>query len=304
MSYKKRLSNAFEKAPILPWNTDTHYVIFSDCHRGIGNTNDNFLPNSNNYFAALQYYYQYGFCYIEAGDGDELWENRRLLQIIEIHEDIFAQLLQFHKIGHLYMLYGNHDMKKKNCGPLFQDFPIYEGLILKPEFPFQNRYFPTDYEIFNGLYVTHGHQADFLNSVFWRLARFLVRYLWSPFERFGVLDPTSAAKNNIKKEKLEKKYITYAKEENCLLLTGHTHRPTLGNSLSPYYNCGSCVHPKCITCIELCGFQISLVKWYASAQKSEHFGNIYRECPPVYPLYIKREVIATENLLSRFSIPL
>ena len=199
---------------------------------------------------------------------------------------------------------GNHDMQKKNCGPLFRDFPCYEGIILKPEFPTENRHFAMEYDISNGLYITHGHQADLLNSVFWRLSRFLVRYLWTPLERFGVLDPTSAAKNNIKKEKLEKKYISYAKEENCLLLTGHTHRPTIGNRQSPYYNCGSCVHPKCITCIELCGFQISLVKWYASAQKSEHFGTIYRECPPVYPLYVKREVLATENLLSQATTPL
>ena len=284
MGYKKRLDRAFETAPYLPLNKNTKYVFFSDCHRGIGNTNDNFLPNSNSYFAALQYYYQYDFCYIEAGDGDELWENRKLMQIIEIHEDIFALICRFHKAGRFYMLYGNHDMQKKDCGPLFQDFPCYEGIILKSDF--------TD------LYITHGHQADAFNSVFWRLSRFLVRYFWTPLERFGVLDPTSAAKNNKVKEKLEKRYIRYAKDNNCFLLTGHTHRPTLGNSLSPYYNCGSCVHPKCITCIELCGYQISLVKWYESAQKSEHFGNLYRECPPVYPVYIKREVLASENLLS------
>lgn len=284
MSYKKRLDRAFEKAPYLPLNKNTKYVFFSDCHRGIGNTNDNFLPNSNSYFAALQYYYQYGFCYIEVGDGDELWENRKLWQIIEIHEDIFAQLCEFHEAGRFYMLFGNHDIQKRNQGPLFKDFPCYEGIILKSNF--------------SDFYITHGHQADALNSVFWRLSRFLVRYLWTPLERFGVQDPTSAAKNNMIKEKLEKKYTRYAQERNCILMTGHTHRPTLGNKLSPYYNCGSCVHPKCITCIELCGFQISLVKWYASAQKSEHFGNLYRECPPVYPLYIKREVIATENLFA------
>ncbi len=283
MGYKKRLDRAFEGAPHLPLNHHTKYVFFSDCHRGIGNTNDNFLPNCGSYFAALQYYYQYDFCYIEVGDGDELLENRRLAQIIEIHEDIFSLLCRFHEAGRFYMLYGNHDIKKRKCGPLFQDFPCYEGLILKSDF--------TD------LYVTHGHQADFFNSVLHPISGFLVRYLWTPLERFGVLDPTSAAKNNHIKEKLEKRYIRYALENNCLILTGHTHRPTLGSPLLPYYNCGSCVHPKCITCIELCGFQISLVKWYASAQKSEHFGSLYRECPPVYPLYIKREVLATENLL-------
>ena len=57
MSYTKRLDRAFENAPILPITSNTKYVFFSDCHRGSGNNNDNFLKNVNNYFAALQYYY-------------------------------------------------------------------------------------------------------------------------------------------------------------------------------------------------------------------------------------------------------
>ena len=223
MSYIKRLNRAFLNAPILPITANTKYVFFSDCHRGSGNNNDNFLKNATAYSAALQYYYQYGFCYIEAGDGDELWENR-------------------------------------------------------------------------SMYVAHGHQADLLNSVFWKLTRFLVRYLWSQLERFGVLDPTSAAKNNTKKTMLEKKYLHFARENKCMLLTGHTHKPTLGNKQSPYYNCGSCVHPRRITCIELCGYEISLVTWYSNAEKSEHFGNIYTKCPPTFPVYIKREVLSSSNL--------
>ena len=58
MSYKKLLDRAFENAPILPITPNTKYVFFSDCHRGIGNNNDNFLKNEDSYLAALQYYYQ------------------------------------------------------------------------------------------------------------------------------------------------------------------------------------------------------------------------------------------------------
>ncbi|MBQ2802514.1 MAG: serine/threonine protein phosphatase, partial [Lachnospiraceae bacterium] len=277
MSYTKRLDHAFQNAPVLPITPYTQYVFFSDCHRGIGNHNDNFLKNINNYLAALQYYYQYDFCYIEAGDGDELWENHNLHQIVEMHTDIFSQLIRFYQANRLYMLYGNHDIEKSLKSSLPEELPVYEGLI------FQSAHSPLK------LYVTHGHQADFFNSCLWRLARFLVRHLWAPLEYFGVHDPTSAAKNNTKKEKLEKRYLSYATQKRILLLTGHTHRPTLGNPSSPYYNCGSCVHPKCITCIELCGFQISLVKWCASSEKNGHFGNIYAQCPPTFPVYITRE---------------
>ena len=89
------------------------------------------------------------------------------------------------------MLYGNHDMEKKKPGysdtvcssyfctqtqcmqPLFPGLTFYEGIIL--ENPCSGL----------RLYLTHGHQADALNSTFWKLARFLVRYLWRPFEHYG-----------------------------------------------------------------------------------------------------------------------
>lgn len=82
MSYYSRLNQSFEGALRLPLNYYTKYVLISDCHRGVGNSNDNFLKNQNLYFAALQHYYKMGFIYIELGDGDELWENRSMKQII------------------------------------------------------------------------------------------------------------------------------------------------------------------------------------------------------------------------------
>ena len=278
MSYIKRLDLAFEKSSVLPVTNNTKYVFFSDCHRGVGNNNDNFLKNENCYLAALHYYYQNGVYYIEVGDGDELWENKSLNQIMEIHEKIFSMLSCFQKSKRSYLLYGNHDMVKKG------NEDILEGIIFHSQNP------PLD------LYVTHGHQADFLNSVLWKLARFLVRHLWAPLEYFGVLDPTSAAKNNKKRNKIEKRLINYAKNKDCLLLCGHTHRPTLGNAASPYFNCGSCVHPKGITCIELDGFHLKLVKWYASVDPCKHFDDIYN-VNPAYPLYIKREVLEETSLL-------
>lgn len=93
------------------------------------------------------------------------------------------------------------------------------------------------------MYLTHGHQADVLNSTLWRLSRFLVRYLWKPLEHYGVLDPTSAAKNYTRKHKTEQRLQRYAAERNITLITGHTHRPALSADDSSYYNSGSCVHP-------------------------------------------------------------
>lgn len=284
MRYHKRLDRTFQNAKHLPLSATSKYVFISDCHRGRGNNNDNFLKNANQYLAALQYYYQYGYHYIEVGDGDELWENKNMHQIAEIHESVFQKLEDFRSKGRLSLLYGNHDIIKKNKRFRFMQFEYLESLILEN----------TEKNL--ELRVTHGHQADPFNSVFWKLAQTLVRYLWVPLEIFGISDPTSAAKNNYKKNKLEKKYLSYAHTNHCYLLTGHTHKPSLCTQSSPYCNCGSCVHPQGITCIELCGSKIELVKWSISIDESGHLGNPYPQCPPAYPLFIKREVLHSEFL--------
>lgn len=248
MGWQKRLFQAYQNAPLLSLCSNSKLVLISDCHRGIGNSNDNFLKNQHLYFAALSYYYHAGYTYIELGDGDELWENRNLKDIQEIHGNVFWLLEQFHCKNRLYMLYGNHDMVKRKPCPLLS-FPCYESLLFK------------DMCSNHCFLLLHGHQADTLNSTFWRLSRFLVRYLWQPLEQFGVLDPTSAAKNYSVKKKTELRLEQWGQEHETTVIAGHTHRSVLDSSHPFYINTGSCVHPRCITCIELANNSLFLVKW-------------------------------------------
>jgi len=88
MSYFKRLHKALKGASTLPLTPFSKYILFSDCHRGDGSSNDNFLKNQTLFLAALRYYYNTSFTYIELGDGDELWENKNMKPILEIHNDI------------------------------------------------------------------------------------------------------------------------------------------------------------------------------------------------------------------------
>lgn len=271
MGYMSRLNRSFEGAVRIPLSDRSKYVIISDCHRGTGTSNDNLLKNQNLYFAALQYYYKMGYTYIELGDGDELWENRSLKQIIEAHQEVFRLLRLFYKSNRLYMLHGNHDMLKKSdkyikkqcCSyekgercPLPQDMKFHSGLILEND---GNQDAPD-------IYLTHGHQADLLNSTLWRVNCFLVRYLWKPLEYFGVLDPTSAAKNYAVKEKTERRLKKWAESTGHTLIAGHTHRSVLSETEKYYYNSGSCVHPYSITCLEIERLQISLVKWMVTVR--------------------------------------
>lgn len=300
MSYYSRLSRAFEDAPILPLNKCSRYAIISDCHRGSGNSNDNFLKNENLYFTALTHYYEQGFTYIELGDGDELWENRQMSQIIEIHNNVFWLLSLFYRQNRLYMVYGNHDMEKKKSGygnfvcssffctdtqctqALFPGLVFHEGIILKNAcYDFQ-------------LFLTHGHQADFFNSTFWKFNRFLVRYLWKPLEHFGVLDPTSAAKNYTHKDRIEERLSGYAQSTHKTLVTGHTHRPRLDPSAPCYMNTGSCVHPRCITCMEIEKGIITLVKWTLSVKKDRTL-YVAREVLSQYPLPITAQPPSPEH---------
>jgi predicted phosphodiesterase len=150
---------------------------------------------------------------------------------------------------------------------LFPGIEITEGLILR------HRY--TNNQIF----LTHGHQGDYLNDTMWLVSRFLVRYLWRPLELIGIKDPTSTSKNNKKKNAVEKNLMNFAKEHNQMMICGHTHRPVFPKpGETPYFNDGSCVHPRCITAIEIRYGMISLVKWAIMTK-------------PDRTLYVGREVL-------------
>ncbi len=268
MSVSSRLSQVFKSADRITFDDSSRIVIISDCHRGDASWADNFARNQNIYFQALRHYYDNNFVYMELGDGDELWENKTLREIIGFHSHVFWLLSRFFHENRLYFIYGNHDMLKGNANfvkkhlytafdeveqkniPLFPNVKVHEGLVL------QHR--DTNCEML----LVHGHQGDTINDRLWKLGRFLVRYFWKPLELFGVNDPTRAAKNYTKKIKIEMKLIEWVKNEKKMLVAGHTHRPVFPEiGEPPYFNDGSCVHPRCMTALEIVEGNIQLVKW-------------------------------------------
>ena len=275
MSSQKRLSKAYSKAKVIDFDDRSKFIFFSDCHRGDNSFADEFANNRNIYFHALRYYYNKGFQYCELGDGDELWEHLSFEPLFEAHKNVYLLMKRYHEENRLHLIYGNHDMVYKNPDyvkkhlqtyfdpkdeqetVLFQDLTFYEAIVLK--------HTETKQEIF----LTHGHQADFMNYHGWRFQRFLVRVLWKPLQVWGIADPTSPAKNNkelIKVEKRIKKWILH----NDLIMTivGHTHRPRFPEPGDiPFFNDGSCVHPRSITGIEIEEGKISLIKWQIATKE-------------------------------------
>lgn len=272
MSSQSRLDRAFKNAKIIPFDDTSKFILFSDCHRGDNSFADDFANNRNIYFHALRHYYNQGFTYCELGDGDELWENLKFDMILRAHKNVFELLQQFFKEDRLEMIWGNHDMVyrdpkyvKKHLSsyfdhktdkevPLFPDITYQEAIILKHQH--------TNQQIF----LLHGHQADFMNYIGWRINRFLVRVLWKPLQVVGIADPTSPAKNykeTIKVERRIKKWI--ASNHNQFTIIGHTHRPRFPEAGElALFNDGSCVHPRSITGMEIENGEITLIKWQIS----------------------------------------
>jgi UDP-2,3-diacylglucosamine pyrophosphatase LpxH len=268
MSAVVRLTKIFNSSKIIEFDDSSKIVMMSDCHRGDGSWADDLARNENVYYAALNYYFNNGYTYIELGDGDELWENNRFSMIVEAHKDIFLLLQKFYMQKRLYMIYGNHDMVKEGIGFVQKNLRCYYDEHLKKEAPMfdnlslYNAMILRNSQTGNNIFLIHGHQVDFLNCRLWKLARFLVRYLWKPLEALGVNDPTSPAKNNIRKSLVESILTKWVRKEKHMLIAGHTHRPVFPDVGEPlYFNDGSCVHPRCVTAIEITDGSIALMKW-------------------------------------------
>lgn len=274
MSSNTRLTRAYKNAKKVSFDDTSKFILFSDCHRGDNSFADDFANNRNIYYHALQHYFENGFTYCELGDGDELWENRSFSSLLLAHKNVYKLMKRFHETGRLHLLWGNHDMVYKDPAyvkkhlhtyfdpktgedeVLLNDIAYHEGVVLQHK--------NTGQEIF----LTHGHQADFMNYHGWRINRFLVRALWKPLQVVGISDPTSPAKNFkelIKVERRVKKWV--ADNDNLMTIIGHTHRPRFPKPGDlAFFNDGSCVHPRSITGIEIENGTISLIKWQISTK--------------------------------------
>ncbi len=275
MATDKRLSEVFQSAKKIPFDDNSKLIFFSDCHRGDNTWADDYAHNQKLHFHALQKYLEEGFTYIEIGDGDELYENRRFADIRLAHSHIFWLMREFFNNNRLYLIYGNHDIERRNPEvvkktlstfydeqtqkdePLFEGIEVHEGVILQHE--------DSEEEIF----LVHGHQGDLINDQLAWLGRFFVRHVWRHLQLAGLKDPTSPAKNFRKRGSVERKIIAWVREKNQMTICGHTHRSVFPNQGEPlYFNTGSCVHPRCITGIEIVGGNIALIKWWNTPDPS------------------------------------
>lgn len=180
---------------------------------------------------------------------------------------------KFYKEKRLHLIWGNHNRYwekdknvRKHLRMLVDNIKLFDGIEKVDE----------GVKLGDKIFIVHGHQVQFLCD-HWLgrgISRFLVRNIWKLLQNvFGFKDPTSPAKNFKTRNIVEDRIFNWAKERNLLVIAGHTHRPMfyslskedrIQNKMGePYYfNVGSCVHPRCITGIEIENGDIRLVKWF------------------------------------------
>ena len=272
MRTNERLTAAYKNAKIEYFDMNSKYIIFSDTHRGDDSASDEFTRNQIVFLNALEYYYENEYRYVEAGDGDDLWEYPDFKTIRLAHSDVFKSIKKFFDAGRLVLIYGNHNIYlrsksycKKKYYTYYDEFSQetheflrglkpYEALVLKSK--------NTGLEIL----IVHGHQGDFMNDQFWMVSMVMLRYFWRFMHVVGFQNPASPAKNLYKSCRIEIKYKKWIAKNHKIIICGHTHRPKFPrkNDL-PYFNAGCGVHTKGITGIEIADGQIMLVSWRIQA---------------------------------------
>ncbi len=277
----RRLTNAYKSARVEYFDENSKYIFFSDCHRGDDSVSDEFRRNQSVFLHALDYYFNKGYIYVEAGDGDELWEYSKFKHIRLAHSDVFLVIKKFFDDKRLIILYGNHNIYLRNKDYVRRNYYTYyddynqdiheflkginpcEALVLKNK--------ATGQEIL----TVHGHQGDFMNDQFWMVAMFFLRYFWRFMHVVGLQNPSSPAKNMFSRHKIEKNYRKWIKAHKMMLICGHTHRQKFPKDQElPYFNTGCCIRTKGITGIEIEEGKISMIDWRILADKD---GNLQIE---------------------------
>lgn len=291
------LDQAYERAHFIDYDKKRPLVIFSDCHRGIRQSTDPFTKNEDLYYYILDYYYNSGFTYLEAGDGDEMYKYP-FDKIQNSYEKIFELLHKYNNQDRLIMVSGNHDLgtnKTNKTESVEKDgLTAHEAVVLENAQTGQQ------------LFIVHGHQADMLSERYRPFGQAVVRYFLDPLFKMGLIgfndqgDICCMGKRSMpafilkcieqSQDKIEKRIALWAGKTNRIVISGHTHRfSDADTNGAPYFNTGSCLVPNIVTGIEIVCNQINPIKW--SLYKPFH-GGVPR---------VKRELISKPQELISFA---
>lgn len=250
----RRLSALYDAAQEVLFDDTSRMVFFSDCHRGDRSRNDAFAVNEPLFVKALTYYFNLGFTYFEVGDGDELWQNRRLSDVVTSHRPIFNLLHRFEARDRLHLILGNHDVAENKTQAAHKDgMQVEDGLILRHRRTHQK------------LFVLHGHQADFKSDVLSPISRLFVRHVWRHVQQWPVTRWVQDTIPGAEFGGIERRLMAWMRSHDPALICGHTHRSVMAKPGElPYFNTGSWLKPNVASGLEIRDGKIQLVRWVAN----------------------------------------
>jgi predicted phosphodiesterase len=230
--------------PVDPYKD--RFIIFSDQHKGRRNGADDFIQAEPNYLAALHYYNQQDFCFINLGDSEELWENN-LWQVKKKNKSTFEAERKFLEKKKYIKVFGNHDLFWDNdpfawwqLRSIFKEkVKIYEGVVLEVIADSREPVVDSQKSIVDEvppvrhlpftIFLTHGHQGDAQSDGNW-FSKFFVAKIWAPLQALLRINPNTPAYDAEKKTLHN--HIMYewsAMQKKLLLVTGHTHQPVFAS---------------------------------------------------------------------------
>jgi len=206
--------------------SDAKFIIFSDQHKGAKNGSDDFMVCESTYKGALKYYLEQGFHFISLGDEEELWENT-LWPVREKNKATIELQKQFLQQQRYTKVYGNHD--------IFWHNDPFAGMHLKSMYDAEVKVYEAVLLTLKNagetlpIFLTHGHQGDGQSDGNWFSAWFVGR-VWVPLQTFLRLNPNMpSTSDEMKTVHNLFMYQWSEKENNPVLVTGHTHQPVFAS---------------------------------------------------------------------------
>ncbi len=225
------LDKACEGADTEPFDPATgRIVVFSDHHKGVGDTADDFRRCEHAYTAALGWYLEQGYRLFVLGDAEELWEERPG-PVIERYRAVLELEAQFRTRGGLERFYGNHDDDWRNAtavrshlAPVLGPIRVREALRLQIERPGRAP---------GTLLFLHGHQGTADSDRWGWASRLFVRWVWRPLQRRTGFSATTPASDHALRARHDRAMYEWARTQRpgLVLIAAHTHRPVFARGV-------------------------------------------------------------------------
>ncbi|WP_051292629.1 metallophosphoesterase [Olivibacter sitiensis] len=231
LSYLYEQCTRADSDSLFEWDMDKSnpIIILSDQHKGNKGGSDEFAAAEDNYVAALNYYNKQKAYYINLGDSEDFWKYN-IFSIMSQNKRSFAAEAKFHRRKAMAKIYGNHDVfwHLDPLAPIYlkeiygRSVRMLGAMVIRLNFPTGNHF---------DIFCTHGHQGD-KQSDGNKFSVWFVTYIWAPLQSFLRINiNTPAHDNRLKSVHNQLMYEWSARQNNLLLITGHTHQPVF-NSLS------------------------------------------------------------------------